>query len=172
MRNIWVTSDHHFGHAKILEFTNFAGLKVRPEFSFVEEMDEILIEKWNSKIKPSDTVFHLGDITFEKENFPNIIKRLNGRKRLIVGNHDDVPWLVRQGYFSKVEMWKRYDEFGLILSHVPLHKESLMNHRQGKLMLNVHGHIHRNTMADEGYLNVSVEMTDYAPVNIEDIRIQ
>lgn len=82
MNNIYFTSDHHFGHANIIKFCN------RP-FKDVEEMNEVLIERWNEKIGKNDNVYHLGDFGFGyKENIANIIDRLNGKIHLIVGNHE------------------------------------------------------------------------------------
>lgn len=77
-------SDTHFSHTRILE------LSKRP-FRDIREHDETLIRNWNSVVKPDDLVFHLGDFAFELgdvERIRGIFFRLNGRKRLIVGNHD------------------------------------------------------------------------------------
>ena len=53
----WFTSDTHFGHKNIIEYCK------RP-FSSVEQMNEMLIKKWNNKVKVDDIVFHLGDFSF------------------------------------------------------------------------------------------------------------
>jgi calcineurin-like phosphoesterase family protein len=113
----------------------------------------------------------MGDREWFKKNWP----RLNGSKRLIVGNHDDVPFLAGGGFFKKVSMWRMFPEFGLMLSHVPLHASSLRrgppNDPDVQVLLNVHGHIHQNPSPEGPYRNVSVEVTDYTPVNIEELRI-
>ena len=54
---IWMTSDLHFNHENILKYEPVS----RP-FATVEEMNEVLIQNWNSKIKPEDIVYVLGDL--------------------------------------------------------------------------------------------------------------
>ena len=183
-KDIWVISDTHFRHANILKFKDQYGNLVRPGFADVDEMDEHMIERWNSVVKPGDIVYHLGDVvmnsnddyTWFKKNWP----RLNGSKRLIVGNHDDIKFLSAGGFFKKVSMWRMFPEFGLMLSHVPLHESSLLRLREksGKYpadcetLLNVHGHIHQNPSPPGPYRNVSVEAINYTPINIEELRVK
>jgi len=174
-RDIWVVSDTHFGHANILNFTDSnTGLKVRPEFDTVEQMNECMIENWNSVVKQGDIVYHLGDVLFgDKENFKVMWPKLKGSKRLIVGNHDDIPFLSSGGFFKKVLMWRMFPEFGLLMSHVPLHENSLWRGKdQDKQMVNVHGHIHQNPSPEGPYKCVCVEQINYTPVNIEELRIK
>lgn len=75
------TSDQHFGHFNIIRLCS------RP-FGTVEEMDEALLSKWNAKVKADDIVYILGDLFFRAAKIEPILKALNGRKHLIVGNHD------------------------------------------------------------------------------------
>lgn len=167
-RNIWVISDTHFGHENILTFENKDGSKVR-DFSCVEEMNQVMIDRWNERVKPWDKVYHLGDVFFgSKDNFKTLWPKLNGSKRLIVGNHDDIKFLSSGGMFQKVQMWRVFSEFGLILTHVPVHQSALTGKRGG--LFNVHGHIHSNPSPDGPYKCVCVEQTDYRPMNIEDLR--
>tara|TARA_B110000503_G_scaffold79985_1_gene122671 strand:- start:1309 stop:1860 length:552 start_codon:yes stop_codon:yes gene_type:complete len=179
--DIWVISDTHFRHANILKFTDSTtGELVRPQFTDVDAMDEHMIEQWNSVVKQGDKVYHLGDVVIgDQEWFKKNWPRLNGSKRLIVGNHDDIPFLASGGFFKKVSMWRMFPEFGLMLSHVPLHINSLYRYPpkgstetfEPVAMLNVHGHIHQNPSPEGPYRNVSVEAINYTPVNIEELRI-
>ena len=144
--------------------------KTRP-FSTVEEMDEALMDNWNSVVKPGDKVYHLGDVTFgNKENYiKNIHKRLNGKKRLIVGNHDDVKFLAP--YFEKVMLWRMFPDWGLLMTHVPVHRSTLGEDRfDGKGMINLHGHIHQNPSPEGPYKCVCVEQINYTPINIEELK--
>jgi calcineurin-like phosphoesterase family protein len=178
-RDIFVISDSHFRHSNILKFTDSAtGKLIRGDrFADVDEMDEHMIERWNSVVKQGDIVYHLGDVVMgDQEWFKRNWPRLNGSKRLIVGNHDDIPFLSSGGFFKKVSMWRMFPEFGLMLSHVPLHLSSLRRGAPDDLdapvLLNVHGHIHQNTSPEGPYRNVSVEAINYTPVNIEELRIK
>lgn len=181
-KDIWLVSDTHFRHENILKFKDNTDKLVRGDrFSSIDEMDEHMIERWNSVVKQGDIVYHLGDVVMgDKEWFKKNWPRVNGSKRLIVGNHDDIPFLAVGGFFKKVSMWRMFPEFGLMLSHVPLHQSGLLRlaSREGKwpqdceTLLNVHGHIHQNASPEGPYKNVSVEAIDYTPVNIEEIRIK
>ena len=186
-KDIWVISDTHFNHANILRFTDSkSGTRIRPEFDDVQEMNEIMIQRWNEVVRPGDKVYHLGDVVlgtdqegWMKANWP----RLMGQKRLIVGNHDNIKMLSSGGFFAKVEMWRMFTEFGLLLTHVPVHPSNLRvlvaegDYVEGDVgtvqrqFLNVHGHIHQNPSPEGPYKNVSVEAIDYRPVNIEELRI-
>ena len=144
--------------------------KTRP-FSTTEEMDEALVDNWNSVVKPGDKVYHLGDVTFgSKENYiKNIHNRLHGKKRLIVGNHDDVKFLAP--YFEKVMLWRMFPDWGLLMTHVPVHPSTLGENRfTGKQMINVHGHIHSNPSPEGPYKCVCVEQINYTPMNIEELK--
>ena len=169
-RNIWVTSDTHFNHENILKFKTKDGSKVR-DFESVTHMNEAIIERWNSKVKPGDKVYHLGDVFFgDKESFKTLWPRLNGSKRLVVGNHDDVKFLSSGGFFQKVYLWRMFKEHGLLLTHVPVHPSTLGEARfREETMLNVHGHIHQNPSPEGPYRCVCVEQTNYYPVNLEEL---
>jgi calcineurin-like phosphoesterase family protein len=76
----YFTADTHFGHSKMLEN--------RP-FATIEEMDRHLIDAWNSVVRDTDIVWHLGDFSYHSEaRTASIFSQLKGRKRLILGNHD------------------------------------------------------------------------------------
>lgn len=158
-------SDTHFFHTNILKFTGDDGKRIRP-FDSLDDMHEYMIQKWNSVVKPQDYVYHLGDVTFQYHGaFNNLMSRLNGQKRLIVGNHDKIWNPALQMNFQKVDLWKGFSEANFTASHMPLRLDGL---RDGAF--NVHGHIHQNMMADKHYINVSVEVRDYTPVHIDTIK--
>lgn len=160
----WFISDTHFFHANILKFTGDDGKRIRP-FDSLEEMHEYMIDKWNSVVKDGDYVYHLGDVTFQYHGaFNNLMSRLKGDKRLIVGNHDKIWNPALQMNFQKVDLWKGFKEHNFTASHIPLRLESL---RDGAF--NVHGHIHQRSSPTPNHINVSVEVRNYTPVNIDEI---
>lgn len=174
MRDIWVISDTHFGHENILKFTDKDGNLVRGGlFDNVDQMDDYMITQWNRYVKPGDLVYHLGDVFFgDKERFLKNFKKLHGRKRLIVGNHDDIKWIAQKELFQKIMMWRMFPEHGLLLTHVPVHDTIIFEGRFKNFdkPLNVHGHIHQNPSPTDKHKCVCVEQIDYTPIHIEDIR--
>jgi calcineurin-like phosphoesterase family protein len=182
-KDIWIISDTHFRHTNILKFTDSAtGKLIRGDrFADVDEMDEHMIQQWNSVVKQGDIVYHLGDVVIgDKEWFKKNWPRLNGSKRLIVGNHDDIPFLSAGGFFKKVQMWRMFPEFGLMLSHVPLHPSNLLRMVKPNgvwlddcvPLFNVMGHIHQNPAPKGPYRCVCVEQTNYTPVHIETLAAE
>jgi calcineurin-like phosphoesterase family protein len=165
MRDIFVISDTHFSHSNILKFTGLDGQLVRPEFNSVEEMDELMIENWNKTVRDNDIVYHLGDVYFNKGH--TNLSRLRGRKRLILGNHDNGKSMYLQNTFQKIMMWRMFPEFNIVMSHVPIHESSLNTE---KCAYNVHGHIHEKNSPSDRHINVSVEKINYTPISIDEIR--
>lgn len=161
MACIFVISDHHFGHANIL---NFHGLDNTPlrVFDDVNHMNEYMIAQWNSVVQPQDKVYHLGDVLVKGADW-TLLGRLNGHKRLILGNHDYPNMKLYAPYFEDIYSSRLLDK--LLLTHIPVHPFSL-----GKAIANVHGHVHNNVASDhfgKQYINVSVEVVDYKPVSLE-----
>lgn len=177
--NIFYISDTHFSHEKMLSFLRADGTKVRPEFSSVEEMNETIVENWNSVVKPKDKVYHLGDVCMKRSHI-NIVSRLNGRKRLILGNHDIFGFEFYKNYFEEVYAMRIMREYGVMMTHIPIHLDSIK-----KGCINVHGHIHEKVIAEDSqmvlgklddqhpfYFNVSVEHNNYTPVPYETVRLR
>lgn len=174
MSDTWVISDTHFNHSNILSFTDSTGNPVRSQFSNVKEMDEHMIEKWNETVKPGDLIYHLGDVVMGNKSqdwMHQNFNKLNGRKELIVGNHDDISMLSRGPWFAKIHFWKRLREHDILLTHVPLHPQEVMCGDPAKphLLFNVHGHIHHNPSPEGRYFNASVENINYTPIHIEEM---
>ena len=84
---LYFTADLHLGHANIIRHCG------RP-FASVEDMDRCLIDNWNRRVRPEDTVYILGDLMFACKDPAAYLTQLAGQKHLIVGNHDSV-WMKR-----------------------------------------------------------------------------
>lgn len=151
--DIFVIGDTHFGHTKILQFEP----KARP-FASIEAHDEALIANWNGVVKQNDTVIHLGDVVFGAKTF-DLLSRLNGQKKLILGNHDRYPLARYLAHFQKVYGVFEYED--CLLTHVPISSTQFYRYR-----LNVHGHVHSNTLDDPRYVNASADVIGLRPVRL------
>lgn len=179
--NIWLISDTHFGHSNVCKFTRNDGSPLRP-WDDVLEMDEALIDNWNSVVKDNDLIIHAGDVCFSGQRYDVIMPRLKGRKHLIRGNHDLFSEGRYQRHFQKVLGIKILDNYAI--THVPIHPESLARWKG-----NIHGHLHSNNVMKPGesydmgdcstititdkdprYFNVSVEQINYTPINFEEVK--
>lgn len=157
--NTFFISDTHFYHHNIIK----AG--ARP-FASVEEMNQTIVARWNAKVKPSDRVYHLGDVAMWDNNKLEIVRQLNGDKLLIRGNHDTFHCAIyKRVGFKDVLAMKEFKTF--VCTHVPIHPCEL--HRW---TTNVHGHIHaaEHLDNDERYFNVCVEKTNYTPLSLDEVR--
>lgn len=161
MPNTFLTADTHFSHEGVCRFLRDDGTKLRP-WDDASEMDEALIERWNRVVAPADKVYHLGDVAISRKGL-KVLDRLNGKKVLIKGNHDIWPLKDYLPHFYDIRAYHVLDR--IILSHVPIHPESLSRFRG-----NVHGHLHNRSVGDPRYLCVSVEHTDYAPISFDVVR--
>lgn len=182
------TSDTHFGHRNILRLSN------RP-FRDIEHHNETLVENWNSVVEPDDTVIHLGDVALGPiHESLQYIKRLNGYKILVVGNHDrnfrggkrsagmePHEWDLEYSRIGFHEVWMNYSMGiggrDINLSHFPYEGDSHDGDRYNDYRLTdngaplVHGHTHSHgspvTFTKKGTLqiHVGVDAWDYTPVS-------
>ena len=173
MPAVFLVSDTHFGHAGVCRFVRNDGLtKLRP-WDTAEEMDEFMVRAWNERVRPNDKVYHLGDVVINRKAL-GIMRRLNGDKVLIRGNHDIFRDVEYREHFRELRAYHVMN--GMILSHIPIHSESL-----GRFGVNIHGHLHANRVmlpgfngkitdiVDVRYHCVCVEQTNFAPILFEDV---
>jgi calcineurin-like phosphoesterase family protein len=175
----FLVSDTHFGHKGVCHFMRKDGeTKLRP-WDTAEEMDEEMVKRWNDTVRPGDKVYHLGDVVINRKAL-GIMRRLNGDKVLIRGNHDIFRDDEYREHFRELRAYHVLN--GMILSHIPVHESSM-----GRFKLNVHGHLHSNRVMkptgfnnktgeivygdeiDNRYHCVCVEQTDFAPILFEDV---
>ena len=164
----FIGADHHFWHKKILEFEG-----INRPFKTIEEHNEALIDNHNSVVNPRDTFWCLGDFCFSEKGL-EIAGRLNGIKKLILGNHDTLATHKYLKYFNKVYGAVKFK--GYILTHIPVHESQKYRYKG-----NIHGHLHSKVILkrtkwdvlnyediiDPFYINVSLEQHNLAPVELE-----
>ena len=155
--------DTHFGHENILKFE----AEHRP-FNTVVEMNEAIVERWNKVVNPKDTVWHLGDVVFGMDNL-KYLGRLNGNKKLIMGNHDGLNMTEYLKYFNRVfgcaKVYYGHGKVRAILSHIPVHPQQM----ESRFHLNIHGHLHSKSLNDNRYFNVSCERNNLTPISLHEI---
>lgn len=159
------TADTHFGHGKLL--------RTRPAFATVEEHDAAMIARWNAAVGPDDIVWHLGDVVHgpSRERCGEIFAALNGRKRLVAGNHDTnrvltLPW---DGPVVDSERLTLRDAAGrkhrLFLAHYA--------HRAWpgvwRGVRHLFGHTHASLPGTAQSCDVGVDAWDFAPASLEAI---
>lgn len=168
------TSDLHLGH------NNIVNLCKRP-FADVDEMDAVLIDNWNRKVKKNDVVYLTGDAVWDKKKVAFYMEQLSGKKILIAGNHDST-WIKReecQKYFDDIVPYLEVHLNGhpITMCHYPmLEWRSSREESKRKLGYLIHGHIH-NRIADEyrqlflqfNALNAGVDVNSFEPVTFDEL---
>ena len=187
---IFFTSDHHFMHSRIIEYTD------RP-FSNVDEMDAEMISRWNSVVEERDVVYHLGDFTLGGSNAARkYFRQLNGRIQVLANPwHHDRRWLPRHPgstivqiglseYYSrggyKVEILPpmvvlEFKEFGktnyplaIVLCHYPLARWDRYHYDSCHLF----GHSHGKYSTKDLAFDVGVDSNNFTPVSLDEVIIK
>ena len=138
MMTIRYIADMHFDYDSIIAYDN------RP-FDSVEEMNEALIANWNRVVTdPEDLTWILGDFcSGNAERWCELLSRLNGRKALILGNHDDLAVLKAEAVRARLEDTAEYREIldngrHVVLCHYPI--LAFRDHYFG--WYHLYGHVH------------------------------
>lgn len=178
-QKIWFTSDLHFGHRNIIKFCK------RP-WGTPEEMDEALIERWNSVVGKDDIVFDLGDFAFAQCNrWKEILARLNGHHILVLGNHDVIRWPgdnimnLFDGVFQQLAL--KIDNRFVYLNHYPFLCYGGSWRGPQTAVYALHGHVHSGpdcSGKDCDRLNilfpyqydVGVDNNNYTPISWEEVK--
>lgn len=159
---IFFTSDLHLHHANIIRYCQ------RP-FESVEEMDYVLIDNWNSVVKPEDSVWVLGDFSMsgDKVFLNRTLDRLNGTKFLVAGNHDSKP-CKSSDKWREVHTLTHITEGGQIL--VLCHYAMRVWYKSHCGSWHLYGHSHGN-LPEENNLSfdVGVDSWNYTPVSFDQI---
>ena len=174
MSNIWFTSDTHFCHQPSFVWEPRG-------FTNVEEMNEAIVERWNSVVKPEDEVYHLGDFALNDIDAAiPYINRLNGTIRWIIGNHDtdkkrvkivdECPNVWEIGYADLIKYDKK---FSIYMSHYPTFTANFDDKKFSQHVIAIHGHIHskNNWMIPTNpfLYHVGVDSHNCTPVHIDEV---
>lgn len=156
----YVIADTHFWHDNVIDFCQ------RP-FATSKEMNEYMVNAWNSTVNKNDVVWHLGDVSFGgSENTIKICQSLNGQKILVRGNHDKrtVTFWKRAGFREVFNRPFYSIKYGVVMSHAPMRDLP-------SSMKNIHGHTHDlyTGLNQRQWACVSVEMTMYAPMLVQNV---
>lgn len=149
-------SDLHFLHKNCIQFDE------RP-FSDIEEMQRVMVEKWNRKITNGDTVYILGDVSMrgKKDDLIALVATLKGRKILVKGNHDSVEDYRYQQLYDTICDYKEVQDsvdgtnYSLVLCHYPIF--SWKNMGRGTILL--YGHTH-NGKEDDYFQRCIAQMSE------------
>lgn len=177
----WFTSDLHFGHKAIIDFCH------RP-FNSVEEMNEALLENYNSHVGYGDTVCFVGDIFFGSQAWAKeLLGRMHGEKILVRGNHDRKSRAMAKLGFDLVVKELVMDWAGcpVRVCHYPWkklnggewetmgregdHRHVGWHPRYSPVEILLHGHTHEMTRRSGNMIHVGVDAWDYRPASREEI---
>lgn len=150
---IYFTSDTHFGHERIIEYC-------RRPFRDLEHMHEELVRRWNARVKPEDTVYHLGDFAMGDPGlWAGYRTRLNGRIKLILGNHDRSHVVMRAAGFEETLKWAKMELDGhwVTCVHAPKHPWP------DGVGIQLCGHVHEAWVRRGNVINVGVDVRGFEP---------
>lgn len=167
---IWFTSDTHFSAERTRLYS-------RRPFDTVEEMDEVLINNWNSVVGKDDIVYHLGDFG----NY-DIAKRLNGHINLVFGNYEEREFesksfeeikeeFAHNGInvvsLSILKLTLKEDNIELFLTHKPTDAKVI---RDKTGVYTLFGHIHKSQMFKKFGLNVGIDCHNFMPIDLDTVK--
>lgn len=164
---IFFTSDTHFDHHNIL-FKYTSGTRTGAN---KEEMTANMITTWNQRVSPSDTVYHLGDVSFASdERTARILQQLNGTIHLVKGNHDKsaLSQLCRDR-FASIQQYLRVtiDRHTVVMFHYPIYEWDQM-HRGA---FHLYGHVHGGVEIAGRAMDVGIDTrTDMAPYSWDEVK--
>lgn len=162
--NYWLTTDTHFGHAKMLEYCN------RPE-----GFEKLILNHLSKNIQPHDVLIHLGDICMRNDEYWHAeLLKIHGKKWLVKGNHDkkSSAWYLEQGWDMVCNSFTlNFHGETVLFSHQPTIENGFT--------INIHGHFHNTDfkthdpalakILTDKHLLLALEFNNYMPWNLETI---
>lgn len=164
----YITSDLHFGHSRIMQFCPESRARFNGDLAY---MNEAMVQEWNKLIAPEDLVYILGDVAFMSgSEAGRLVRRLNGTKILVEGNHDrkTLNDATFRGAFKEVHKYLdiNYNGTKVVMFHYPIAEWDQM-HRGS---VHLHGHLHGNTSGMEKYRcrDMGMDATGVIAISMED----
>jgi len=159
--NTFFTADTHWNHKNIIRYCN------RP-FSSIEEMNQALIDRWNSKVAPGDRVYHLGDFAFgKKEDILKLTRALNGSTIIIEGSHDHIGEPGNYGFSSKHPLLNiSIDGTPITLCHYAMR----VWHKSHYDAWHLYGHSHGALRTPGKTLDAGVDSNNFEPLEFEELK--
>ena len=156
---VFFTADTHFGDHRTINIQH------RP-FADTATMDATLIARWNARVAPDDTVWHLGDVARRAGDVAGLLDRLHGSKHLLVGNNDPDGTRVAAGWASVGDYAElSLDGHALVLCHYPFRSWNGQHRRA----INLHGHSHGRLKPLPRQFDVGVDARGFAPVTLAEL---
>lgn len=159
---VWFTADTHFHHHGALSL-------YRRPFASLAEMDAVMVQRWNTVVQPDDEVWHLGDfaLRLKPDAAAALLEGLRGRKHLVIGNNDPPETCAMSGW-SSVQRYAELtlDDVRLVLCHYAFRTWNGM----ARGAIDLHGHSHGRLKPLPRQVDVGVDVWDFRPVTLEQIR--
>jgi len=163
MSNVYVISDCHFGHRNILKY--------RSQFPTIADHDEFIMDNIAMTLRKRDVLWMLGDcfFTIESLEYLRTINKYCQHVNFVIGNHDtdsgegraNIGTMINEGLVNKIGgVFKAKGHRWL--THCPIHPDELRGN------INIHGHVHSNTIEDARYFNACCENINYTPILMSD----
>jgi len=163
-KKYFFASDYHFKHPNVIIYDN------RP-FIDINHMADVIIEKHNSVVGPNDDFYFLGDFCFDRKSIGQYIRRMNGNKFFIKGNHDrsrDIAIWTNNGVNYLGEQCKIViEEIEIVLNHFSMRVWD--KHHRGAIHLFGHSHGSLDKFPNGRSMDVFIGNNDYYPYELTDI---
>ena len=177
MSKKWVTSDIHFNHQRIIEFCP----ETRGHCTSVDDMNELIIQNFNSVIRNEDTLYMLGDIGFgDVDSCLNLINRINGNKVWIHGNHDRKFWVsdkykemkysigvIEDTPYKTISHTVDGKKNNIVLFHFPI--ESWEGKSKGSIHLHGHCHSSPDQTINSRRMDIGVDSNNLMPYHLDSV---
>ena len=177
---LFFTSDTHFCHTNIIKYCD------RP-YKNAEEMNQALIDNWNSVVNPKDVIFHLGDFAMNAstKSVQHIINRLNGKKYLVIGNHEKSALSKQflrdfwEGIYDIAEIYVEDEEISygkqhLVMCHYPMLTWNASHRNSWQLFGHVHGGLSNKgeIKHSPSQMDVGVDCHNFTPISYQQVKEQ